>query len=143
MLCVSCLDSTLKRVDVPAQCPVDGCEEKVSMEMLQDLHQDVEEKIGSTIATYRHKVWNATLICLAENNLSDTSDLEESTRTYIRETTIPCPSCLVPTTHARHDGCHHITCTCGHEWCYCCTRNWEDCRDCPQYCSKHCRYCLE
>jgi hypothetical protein len=33
-----------------------------------------------------------------------------------------CPGCSVRTT--RIDGCNHMTCPCGKEWCYVCERTW-------------------
>ncbi|KAJ4296060.1 hypothetical protein N0V88_004762 [Collariella sp. IMI 366227] len=36
----------------------------------------------------------------------------------IRKTSKACPQCKVPV--SKHHGCNHITCICGHEWCYLC-----------------------
>ncbi|KAL2132302.1 hypothetical protein VTI74DRAFT_3965 [Chaetomium olivicolor] len=43
----------------------------------------------------------------------------------------PCPNCKKPI--YKYTGCNHITCLCGHEWCYVCFAPFErDARDIPR-----------
>ncbi|KAH7026381.1 uncharacterized protein B0I36DRAFT_330545 [Microdochium trichocladiopsis] len=43
----------------------------------------------------------------------------KASRKKVKETTRPCPKCK---RHIhKYSGCDHITCICGHEWCYICS----------------------
>ena len=75
----------------------------------------------------------------AENMEVDSKSLEE-----IEGTTKQCPRCQRRTEHYRNHHCHHITCLCGHQYCYECLNPWADHgvgrskENCPVFCSEKC-----
>lgn len=44
---------------------------------------------------------------------------------WIKKNSKPCPKCSLAVT--KNDGCNHMTCRCGHQFCWICRREWNDC----------------
>ena len=51
----------------------------------------------------------------------------QATETLLNETTKACPQCQMAIAHPRGHQCHHITCTCSHQWCYVCRGDYGKC----------------
>jgi len=50
----------------------------------------------------------------------------KKTLEYIKKNTVKCPSC--ETSIEKIDGCNHMTCICGAEFCWNCHKYYEQCR---------------
>mmetsp|Transcript_7437 Transcript_7437/g.11109 ORF Transcript_7437/g.11109 Transcript_7437/m.11109 type:complete len:496 (-) Transcript_7437:2436-3923(-) len=53
------------------------------------------------------------------------SNAEKKTAAWLREMTKLCPNCRQPVEKAQ--GCNHVTCRCGAQWCYLCTGPFPNC----------------
>lgn len=49
-----------------------------------------------------------------------------------------CPRCKKAVTHIRDHGCHHVTCSCGHAFCWLCKKPGVDRCTCPVFCNSEC-----
>lgn len=76
----------------------------------------------------RHKLpWHEGMTC-EEFDLSDEQlerlEEEEATAKLLAGQTMICPKCSQGV--HKSDGCDHMRCQCGEEWCYVCGCNWEN-----------------
>ena len=94
----------------------------------------------------------AALVCLkcelpahmgsecSQAKLEDAKSKDRATEELIDHSTQQCPRCRARVTHFRNHKCHHMTCTCGHQFCYCCLQPWngshtgEFGKYCPMFC---------
>jgi hypothetical protein len=62
----------------------------------------------------------------------------------IAKSTKKCPKCAKRITHFKNHHCHHMTCTCGYQFCYCCLNQWGSGHSgqfgkyCPMFCKPDC-----
>lgn len=136
--CKDCIHSIFQNGDYPMQCPLPFCEEDISLAHLIELPDTMELP---SLIEYRNMSWHVLYTTKPTVNGNEDENTKASVLA-IRKSTISCPKCLIPTSHFWDEGCHHITCPCGFEWCWCCTLEWEQCAECPKYCDRHCKYCL-
>ena len=57
-----------------------------------------------------------------EQDMDAASKLSDA---WIKKNTMPCPKCSLAVT--KNDGCNHMTCTCSHQFCWVCRRDWSEC----------------
>lgn len=76
--------------------------------------------------------WHNDLTCQQYQASTNVSEQDRLNNNYIQSHTKICPRCSTPI--EKNGGCDHITCRCGHEFCYVCLGNW---RPQPQH-APHC-----
>ncbi|KAJ3575109.1 hypothetical protein NPX13_g4140 [Xylaria arbuscula] len=91
------------------------------------IHHDVPWHYGETCREYDKRTRDQQ----KDNELSEKK---------IKEIAKPCPGCRKKI--HKHSGCDHITCVCGHEWCWLCSAPYTKDADAFLHCehTRECRY---
>jgi len=67
--------------------------------------------------------------CKEAQETQDPSKNEAAFEKWVKENTKPCPHCKKPI--QKNDGCKHMTCNCGYEFCWVCLAKWAYSHGCP------------
>jgi len=80
------------------------------------------ERIHYPVSCQTRRIYHEAAIIKLKRKDFKLSDLTEKPKALIKVDTKQCPKCRIP--WEKNGGCNHFTCSCGHEFCWVCLRDW-------------------